>query len=741
MSDHRVLCVFLTCFFTGVNSFSVYATDVEHIWNNDFSAGISGIDLQRFPRYPKITIEVVPELVKEVATGKPCLNFPSVPEGGYRLSYTPVELISDEEYNFSVSLRSIGKTRINVEIRSAGKKVKFKNWLVKNEKVNLDFDFDSIDAKTKLGVYSVRIWIRPKGSACLESVSLRGPAINKQALLSANLSPDHSLGVYGIDEPGNMEVFAPSFYTMKYKIFDPIAQVIVSDGVFPEAAANGYKIRLPTNKRGFFRFDLIDKVSGNILSQRAYVVINKGGDSDSLSKRYGMAMEEEHSAQSMVAAKVSPDDVYKLAYDMGVGSVRVFSLASPDNVSHDGMLYDFHQLDSSLVLAKKYNMDVLLELGSNELHRLPGWLRTDSEDKNDIDLVAGLHSKRLKKAFERTEKKGSYLSLENYRSYLKHIFEHVSDSVNYYEIWNEPGHKMLSRDYLTIAQVTREVQKDVQPLAKLLGPTSTTVREHDKGKNPSRIPNFISDLLNNGLSEYIDILSYHSRHAFPFMGREFDRRNQETGYVDRLRSAAEKVSAANLTLWDTERGVPWKSYHSERIDLWKGKTGPDAWVTSFDYLEPARRMPGIFAAAMQQGVERLFWFNMDPSASTIGRSKVRWGMFDADMEPMPHIATYDALTEIVGDADFKRLLEKDSGMRAYMFQRGKDTVVLVYNWQEKDETVTVDAGVMKLEVFDVMGNLIDGEMNNDTSRRLNINGWPQYIVIRDTTTDKVHIYE
>lgn len=179
-------------------------------------------------------------------------------------------------------------------------------------------------------------------------------------------------------------------------------------------------------------------------------------------------------------------------------------------------------------------------------------------------------------------------------------------------------------------------------------------------------------------------------------------------------------------MWDTERGVPWTTYHADRIDKWEGRRGPDAWIDAADYLEPTRRLPGIFSAAWAGGVERLFWFNVDPSTSTIARTAVRWGMFDADMEPMPHIAAYDAYAEIVGDGAFQKLIAKPDGTRCYVFRRGAGTVLVAFNWRGDAGTIHITSPGSRISIRDIMGNIVnDGQDQYALSAGI----WTQYAVI------------
>jgi len=574
------------------------------------------------------------------------------------------------------------------------------------------------------------MWIEPREDVCLGSVSLLGPADRAIAQPSVVLRPDRPLGVYGMSESAYMNVsVSESADKLRYRIMDPVRNETIAQGRLPGKGKRDMLVTLPTGRRGFFRVEVLTDDGAVAQAQRAYVVINRDRGTAASRQFYGLAAEEEHGSLSMVNARLTPRAIYQFVADIGIGNLRMFSSARPDRLSRDGINYDFHELDAALELARENDMDVLMELGSNTPHRVPAWLRSRKGGGDVIDLASGLKTKRLKNALARTKEKGRFLSLARYRAYLEAVFLHTGDRVASYEIWNEPGHKFLPGDYVTLARITRDVQQKYAPHARLLGPTSTSVHEHGRGRDPGALPGFLSTVMKDGLGKYIDIVSYHSRHAFNFLGKDFDRRNQETGYATRIRKVMKKEGMGGVPMWDTERGVPWSSYHRERTDIWAGKRYRDSWVMPYDYLEPAKRLPHIFAASRAEGVQRLFWFNLDPSVSTLARSRVRWGMFDADMEPMPQITAYDAFAEIIGDGVFRKRVEKPDGTRCYVFSRGSKTIVLVFNWKERSGSVRINYPGAMFTIRDAMGNVI---AEGHDSYHVVSGAWSKYVVIPKT---------
>ena len=439
---------------------------------------------------------------------------------------------------------------------------------------------------------------------------------------------------------------------------------------------------------------------------------------------------EQHGQKTQIDARIQAADFYHLAAELGAGSMRIFTLAMPDIVSDDGVHYDFYQIDQALELCSKYGLDPLVELGSNLPNRIPDWLRTSESRPDTIDLTRGLATKKLRDILARSGGE-QYLDLAAYDRYLRRVFEHLGDRVRYFEIWNEPGHKFLPEDYLKIARLTRKVQQEHAPHAKLVG-YSSTKRPGRAWRQPNaeRLPGFLDDVLAEDHAESIDVLSYHSAHAFKFMEEGQKGHGDETGYVDLLRAAlAKNRIKRDLPIWDTERGVPWSSYR-----LGSHESEAEA-------LEVARRLPGIYAASMASHVERLFWFYMEDSTSTIARPAPRSGFFDANLEPMPHLAVYDAMTEVIGNARFVRRFERDDGLYIYFFENEKETILMAFNWRKRESRFNVEFPGPGYKRLDVMGN---GVMSADSStlqsdKVIQVDGWPSYLVFPGTPVEQIHV--
>lgn len=736
-----------------------YGNEIEFIPGGDFELGIIGLDIYRFPRYAKqgdIPRRYPIRVSGNAITGGSSLLLPGLKEGGYLLSYQTIPFIAGARYKSNLKIRSSGNALVAVEVFSAGwRQVERRVFQLKPGTQQLHMEFTAASGPSmKSGdvAHMLRIMVASKKDVLLDDVSLRGnhgkvaPATPPDAWIE----PDRPMAVYPISAVGvfHLRILNKEDYSYSYEITDPLRQETVSRGQLITPLLPGgiieKNIPLVTNRRGYFQVHVTRKnkfgKTGNAAAW-SYVVINPDPGPGPLQGRrfFGLAAEE-HGKQTHINALIESEDLYRLAHQIGAGSIRSFSLVMPDVVSENGNEYDFSQADEAFMLMRKYELEPFIVLGSNDLYRIPEWLRTQNEPALSVDLIAGMRVPHDRKVFMESGG-GRYLDLSIYQKYLEGVFQHFREKVEYYELWNEPGHKFDAKDFLKIAKLTREVQKQINPNAKMLGYSSTVIGRCGLGKDASNFPPFIDDIATHGGLNNIDILTYHSGHAFEYLMCGYDRRNYQNDFVDRLRKILTREKKSPIPIWDTEFGISWPSPHAERVDFIEGtdlSKLPSYQTNVKNVLEVARQLPLVYAAAASQGVERLFWFSLDSSISGIAHTERRWTFYDGQLEPTPQLAVYDAMTEILGSAQFIRMVDRPDGVRVYLFKRGTDTVVLSYNWREISSKINFGKLPKQVEILDVMGNISAANSINDRGELI-VDRWPIYVLLRSVDATSVSI--
>ena len=730
-----VMLVFAGVLFVPVAAFA--ADDIEWIRGGGFEQGFGDFEVYRYPRFFETkTAPVVTRVENRALSGRYSLLLPGLERGGYRVVFPEYDLIANEEYRLTFRTRSPAPVRVKVELFSGKQKISQKAVKLNKDDSNADFTLrasqDSSAGKDRSLIgYRVVMWISAAANMLIDDISLTGPGqLGTTDSPWVELAPNNLLGIYGIGESGRMRVSSTMTGKLRYRIIDAVRTVPLTGSKTRLVGENGF-VDLITTRRGAYRVEIYDgTVDGakEPIASRRYAVIDRER-AESGDERYGIAMEE-HGLKAQVDARIQPADFYRLAAELGAGSVRIFTLAMPDIVSVDGVHYDFSQIDGALEHCRNYDLEPLVELGSNVPNRLPEWLRTSDSRSDTIDLTRGLATKKLRQRLTRTGDK-HYLDLAAYERYLRRVFKHLGDRVRYFEIWNEPGHKFLSVDYLKIARLSRKVQQEYAPHAKLIGYSSTKRPGRARQQpNADRLPGFLDDVLSKDHAESIDVLSFHSAHAFKFFEEGQLGHGDETGYVDLLRASLEKNNIRrNLPIWDTERGVPWSSHRSGTHE------------SSADALEVARRLPGIYASSLASNVDRLFWFCMESSTSTIAVVGPRYGFFDANLEPMPHIAAYDAMTEVIGDSRFVRRFERGDGLTIYFFENEKETILMAFNWRRRESSFNLEFSGPGYQCLDVMGNGVvsTGSSVLQSRKVIQVDGWPSYFVFPGTPPSQVHV--
>ncbi len=702
-----------------------------------FEAGITDFEIYRYPRFQKSIAEYEPVSRTDEAplAGRYSLLLPGTQEGGYRLDFPVMSGFGSGKYYFNGRFSGQAATRVSVEVFVKGRMVFSDAWKHFAGAHSFAFSFGGSDGKNALTPYRLVMRVNSTADVRLDEFKLFTRGNSARELTNVILEPDQVMGVYGIGEPGKMRVVLEKRggEEYRYKLRDAIDANIVSEGEI--RPVNELYIPLSTTRRGAYWVEVYARGNSKevLLGRRSYVVINKASGTSGNRSPYGIAMEE-HGMRSHIDARIRPEALYSLAEEIGAGNVRLFTAGMPDMLSRDGVHYDFSALDQSLQLCSEHALTPLLELGSNLPNRIPAWLRTSVPGRDSIDLRAGLRSAKLKNKLA-TTKGGVYFDLDAYESYLTALFRYLAGRVKYLEIWNEPGHKFKPEDFYKVASITRAIQRKLAPEARLLGFSSTKGAGIGMGSDAQRNPQFLQAMLELGGNKDIDILSYHSEHAFMFMGQFYDRRDEETGYVARMRRLLKQSgNDAVIPVWDTERGIAWKSPATNRVDHIY-TLEPELDNTEFsDVLDVARRLPAIHAAAFASGVEKVFWFYMDSSTQTIAKTASRYGFFDAQLEPMPHLAVYDALTETLGAATFELLYERPDGVRGYIFKKESDTVILAFNWKETVSTLSIRDHGAEMDILDVMGNPVAGGMSrlpSSDAATIALDGWPRYLVVKD----------
>ncbi|MFZ7126472.1 MAG: hypothetical protein ACOWWM_10010 [Desulfobacterales bacterium] len=709
-----------------VISFAAPSADSAQFFpNGDFEIGNVHLEIARTPRYggPEIISSAIDSEGR--IDGRNSLHLPAGAGSAYRLITYGVMLKGNGEYTASFKLLTPDMCNARVEVFTQRKivtRIAERTWRYAKGQHKISFRFASGSTG---GLHWLRIILEPRNGAWIDSLSLEGPpgSGGTPPPLGISIESESPTGIYRVGEPGRMtaRVLSDTEFPVTYQIEALPSGEVLSNRETTVDKNGIAKLQLDTHRPGYFR---LEARHGSEMTTRAYAVLAplpKGQASD---PRFGVCMEE-HPGKTYIHDAMRPKDLYAMARDIGAGSVRFFSLASPEKLSKDGKQFDFSELDAALAMAEAYGLEAMLPLGSNFPIEAPGWLRTTKASGN-VDLIGGGRTQQLKLLAERHGGK-RYLDVAAYGTYLEKLMNHTRGKVDHFEIWNEPGHKFSIEDSLKIARAANIARDKAHPGARILGYSSTKGRGSGQGMDPKKDPAFLQAIAERGGLEYVDILSYHSGHAFQFMGSGFDTRNQQTGYVARLKRITQRQGKTEMPIWDTERGIPWKSGMPISSDSVASEDNDVDIARTLPMLDAARQLPMVYASGFADGVERIYWFLLDTSVGQIYKPQMRWVMHDVNGEPAAMIPVYSAMTKMLHGAMFHEALERRDGTRAYIFARGEDTVILAYNWIEKKANLIVQTGAVEGTIHDIYGNRVSSYASGTD---LMLDGWPVYVVFK-----------
>ena len=620
------------------------------------------MDLQvhRFPRYLSRRNPAPLARLDDRAPlqGAYSLYLPALSQGGYRITPQVMLLIPGRRYRLSVLTRSSTRVSLTLEAYTHGKLVFSKTvHLVPGEHRTREvFRAVAVRGRHRGGVpYIVYFWLSSKAAIRVDDLSLRGPFPPGRKPWRPQLwmepEASHVLGVYAAGVHGRFVLrgrgAVPAI--VRFRISDPLsgAGAGANHGtVTATALGHGvWKADIPlvTGVRGYYRVEaVVTPRTGKVplATTRRYAVITPDPKTYPNRALFGLCMEE-HGLRTFINAFLRPQDLYGLARDMGVGSVRVFSLLMPDMISRHGGPFDFSQADGALRRIRRNGLSPMFELGSNTPVRIPVWMRSRRPRAGgSFDLLPGIVPRALRERVGR-QRRGDYFEPVAYRRYLDAVFRHFGDRIPYYEVWNEPAWKFTARDFLKIVRLTRSEQRRFAPSAHLVGFSSTIGgRDGDRAPGPFAAPSFLKTMAAAGALGDIDVLSYHGAHAFQFLGPRYDRRDLRKGFVARIRRILAHNGHTAMPIWDTEFGIPWTEPGTRLADFRSPRRlrgGNERTVGPWDV---ARQLPMIYAAAMASGVRRVFWFGLAQSLPTILYPGRMWGLFDPGWQPMPQIPVY-----------------------------------------------------------------------------------------------------
>lgn len=277
-------------------------------------------------------------------------------------------------------------------------------------------------------------------------------------------------------------------------------------------------------------------------------------------------------------------------------------------------IWKFKTLDKAVARARQHGIEILLTLGQT-----PTWASSRPDDPGPYGMGESAAPARL----------------SDWETYVRKVVTRYKGRIHYYELWNEPhfsevdsaaphsGYFGSASEMVQLARITRHVLDDIDPSAKLVGPSIVST--------PARLKAF----LRAGGGRYIDVVGYHF-YMLP------DRIPEVAASIRRI---MHKYGVGQLPLWNTESGF--------LVDDVDKKTKPVPFLGPIgEHVLSRHELPGEILKAMiyaaVSGISRFYYYSWDiptmdimagrgtvPNAASAGFSQVLHWLRGATLTDCP----------------------------------------------------------------------------------------------------------
>lgn len=288
-------------------------------------------------------------------------------------------------------------------------------------------------------------------------------------------------------------------------------------------------------------------------------------------------------------------------------------------------------------------------------HHAPAWTKDDPKKMMPTDLFA---------IYE----------------FNRRLAEHFRGTVDFWEFWNEQDLRGVSAwDYAAAMKAAYLGFKAGSPdVTVLTGPFCLDS------------PEFCRATLKSDLPYYFDVLSYHT-YASP------------TNFPKLLKLIRqvlkENAAPASMPIWFSEVGT-WAEGAAELPGL-----RPGLKEHSFrQELLVAREVPKVLSQMQQQGVARIFWFNLLPVNEKNGGKS--WGMLRRDYTIKAQYTAFAMLTAQLGAAKLEGELELP-GIQALLYRQPDGTQSLLAWSKNGSKKFRIPGKKNRTKAVDLFGTPFD----------------------------------
>lgn len=310
--------------------------------------------------------------------------------------------------------------------------------------------------------------------------------------------------------------------------------------------------------------------------------------------------------------------------------------------------------DAEIARINQYGMKILATIGSEVVH-VPDW----AKDANGLP------------------------KLDDWYDFVYAVVDHYKNSVDYWEIWNEPesegglaGKGSLYGEILTKGYTAA---KSADPDCTVLGMVSWSAA-------------YIKAVIDIIGPDYMDIVSTH---VYP---------QAEYGVPDLFNVVLNPYSKNG---WNSETGTPTKSFYQTILweDLWIDRNGGFKPTQGGDYRTRTDVLVQNFAQTVGAGLKKYFYY--DARQTTASDFLITYSLFEWDQTLRPKTVAYSILANLFDLSEGKGELTFDPGIYAYTFLRGGTPLVILWAKNYNDvKLLKTTLSSNSIKAYNCMGNVV-----------------------------------
>lgn len=290
--------------------------------------------------------------------------------------------------------------------------------------------------------------------------------------------------------------------------------------------------------------------------------------------------------------------------------------------------------------------------------------------------------------------------LTGFGEYVYNLVSDLKGRVTYFEVWNEMNtidSGAYGRQYAKMLKIAYEKAKLANPECKIIGPVTAGISNTFFMAMKAEVSN---------IADYMDILSFH----------EYGYANipESADYEATLRKCANTLTSyfGNKEIWLTEMG--W-------AEDYNGITERDAAMyTVRQYLNNSA----------EKFADKMFIYNWINHQGHSNSYEANLGLLNGNLSAKKGYSAMAAMNNFLRGFELEDVSTDSDNNYTYSYKNGSREVIVLYNADDAEKTVTVSPSFLSSGLYDMYGNKIE-DLSGADSYNIAIDGAPKYIV-KDT---------